>query len=500
VKPLVRRLLFASLGALAASLALPEPGIWPLVFVGIPAIVWSFRGATVRQGVLLGFVAGFVYYGSVARWLTVYLGIVPWLGLVGAQAVLFALGGNVFVATWRGVDRLNLHSFTGRLGASVLLGATWIAREAIAAQWPWGGFAWGRAIHALADTPFRYLATLWGMTGASAVVVIASLFATFVWQNVTVLKGRALHIGGVVATVGLMLPVPYLMLVSAGNGSIRVAAVQGNSDSALFSTAAPGDSIRQHFAALNLAPVGSVDAVIWPENAMDIDPLRNASTAAIADLVSSQHHADFIFGTLTQDGDKTFNSVLQWRAGQGAVDQYDKIHPVPFAEYLPARDFFYPLAPSFFDMVPRDYTIGTRDTVMTVGNAVAGIAICYDVVDDSIFREMLAQGANVIFAPTNNSDFGHSDESIQQLQLARLRAVETGRSVVNISTVGVSAIIAPDGRDIDTLPPFTAGTMVKDVPLSTIVTPGSVIGYPLEIALIVIGIAPIVTLFRRRTS
>ncbi len=500
MKPLVRRLLLAGLGALAASLALPEPGIWPLIFVGIPAIVFSFRGATVRQGILLGFVAGFVYYGSVARWLTVYLGVVPWLGLVSQQAVMFALGGILFVASWRGVDRMNLHSFVGRLSASVLLGATWIARESIAAQWPWGGFAWGRAIQALADTPFRYLVTMWGMTGASAVIVIASLFATFVWQNVPVIKGKAVHLGGVVAVVALMLPIPYLMLVDAGTGSIRVAAVQGNSDSALFSTASPGDSIQQHYSALTATPVGDVDVVIWPENAMDVDPLRNSSTAAIADLVSTQFRADFIFGTITQSGDKTFNSVLQWRAGSGAVDQYDKIHPVPFAEYLPAREFFYPLAPSMFDMVPRDYTQGTRDTVMKVGEAVAGIAICYDIVDDGIFRSMLAEGANVIFAPTNNSDFGHSDESIQQLQIARLRAVETGRSVVNVSTVGVSAMILPDGSDIDRLAPFTAGTMVKDVPLSTVVTPASVIGYPLEIALMFIGVAPIVTVFRRRTA
>jgi apolipoprotein N-acyltransferase len=395
---------------------------------------------------------------------------------------------------------MNLHSFTGRLSASVLLGATWIAREAVAAQWPWGGFAWGRAIHALADTPFRYLVTLWGMTGASAVIVIASLFATFVWQNISIVKGKAVHLGGVVAVVGLMLPIPFLMLVGTSSGSVRVAAVQGNSDSALFSTASPGDSIQQHYTALTAQPIRDVDVVIWPENAMDVDPLRNASTAAIADLVSNEFRADFIFGTITQVGDKTFNSVLQWRAGSGAVDQYDKIHPVPFAEYLPAREFFYPLAPSMFDMVPRDYTLGTRDTVMHVGDAVAGIAICYDIVDDGIFRSMLADGANVIFAPTNNSDFGHSDESIQQLQIARLRAVETGRSVVNISTVGVSAIIAPDGSDVDTLTPFTAGTMIKDVELSTVVTPASIIGYPLEIALIILGVAPVVTLFRRRTS
>jgi apolipoprotein N-acyltransferase len=135
---------------------------------------------------------------------------------------------------------------------------------------------------------------------------------------------------------------------------------------------------------------------------------------------------------------------------------------------------------------------------MTAGEAIAGIAICYDIVDDALFRDMLAKNANVIFAPTNNSDFGRTDQNIQQLGIARMRAVETGRSVVNVSTVGVSAVIAPDGRDLDRLEPFTAGVMVADVPLSTVVTPASIIGLPLEWALIIMGIVPIIGLRRKR--
>jgi apolipoprotein N-acyltransferase len=295
-----------------------------------------------------------------------------------------------------------------------------------------------------------------------------------------------------------LLPGPYLLLATAPSGSVRVAAVQGNSDSALFSTAQRGDAIRKHVEAMNADSIGDVDVVIWPENAMDIDPLRSPEVAALADSISVAHDAPFIFGTITVDGDKMYNSVLQWESGNGSVDQYDKVHPVPFAEYLPNRDFFYPLAPSMFDMVPRDYTQGTRDAVMSVGDAVAGIAICYDVVDDALFRRMLAEDANVIFAPTNNSDFGRSDEAIQQLGIARMRAVETGRSVVNVSTVGVSAVIAPDGGDLDRLEPFEPGVMVTDVPLSTVVTPASVIGLPLEWALIIMGIAPVIGLRRPR--
>ncbi len=500
MKAFVLRLVQAGFGAFIASLAFPQPGIWPLLFVGVPLMVFAFRRATVGQSIILGAVTGFVYYGAVAKWVSVYLGLAPWLGLVGLQTVLFAVGGIAIGAAWRGVDTLNLHTVSGRLLGGFFVAAAWVAREAIAAQFPWGGFGWGRVSHGLADSPFRYLATLFGLTGASAVVVLVVVAYVLTWQNVSIIKGKALHLSGI--TVGLLalLPFPYLLLASAPSGTVRVAAVQGNSDSALFSSARQGDAISKHVAAMGNEDIGDVDVVIWPENAMDIDPLRSGDAAALADSISLATNAPFIFGTITVDGDKTFNSVLKWQAGEGAVDQYDKVHPVPFAEYLPNRDFFYPLAPSMFDMVPRDYTLGTRDPVMTAGEAIAGIAICYDIVDDALFRGMLAENANVIFAPTNNSDFGRTDQGIQQLGIARMRAVETGRSLVNVSTVGVSAVIAPDGSDLDRLEPFTAGVMVADVPLSTVVTPASVIGLPLEWALIVMGVVPIIGLRRKRSA
>ncbi len=442
MKALFRRLAQAGVGAFIASLAFPQPGIWPLLFVGVPLMVFAFRRVSLGQSMAVGAVTGFVYYGAAAKWLTIYLGIVPWLGLVGLQSVLFAIGGIAIGAAWRAADTLNLHSLRGRFVGATIVAAAWVTREAIAAQWPWGGFGWARVSHGLADSPFRYLVALFGLSGTTAVVVLVVVVAVLTWQNVTDRRGRTIHLSAVAAGLLLLLPGPYLLLVTAPSGSVRVAAVQGNSDSALFSTARQGDAIANHVAAMNATPLGKVDVVVWPENAMDVDPLRSADAARLADQISTATNAPFIFGTITADGDKTFNSVLKWEAGKGAVDQYDKIHPVPFAEYLPERQFFYPLAPSMFDMVPRDYTLGTRDTVMTVGKAVAGIAICYDIVDDGIFREMLAQNANVIFAPTNNSDFGHTDESIQQLGIARLRAIETGRAVVNVSTVGVSAVIA----------------------------------------------------------
>src|SRR5690606_32175175 len=124
------------------------------------------------------------------------------------------------------------------------------------------------------------------------------------------------------------------------------------------------------------------------------------------------------------------------------------------------------------DLIQREYTPGTTDSVLEVADGVfAGVAICFDIVDDQLLTEIVEQGGSVVFAVTNNADFGRTDESVQQLAIARIRAIETARTVVNISTVGTSAIIHPDGSIPQQLPWYEPGVLVDDLPLSTTVTP-----------------------------
>jgi apolipoprotein N-acyltransferase len=285
---------------------------------------------------------------------------------------------------------------------------------------------------------------------------------------------------------------------------LRVAAVQGDSDAGLFAEYEPGQILDDHLAATEPLYGEDIDLLVWPENASDLDPLRSARSSAALDRVTEQAGAALIVGTITADGDDIYNSLLLWREGSSPLDQYDKLHPVPFAEYIPDRDFWYPLAPDLLSLIPRDYSIGTRDNVFDIdGAATAGVAICFDIVDDNLVRQMIAGGADIIIAPTNNADFGRTDESVQQLAIARLRAIETGRSVVNASTVGTSAIIAPDGSTLDRLPTFTPDTMLQDVPLSTTTTPATVVGQGIEFAvslLALLGLAITGLLTRRRRT
>ncbi len=489
-RPLWLSLLTAAIAGWLMSLGFPDVGWWPLTLVGLGLVFTTARGLTIPRSVLVGAVAGFTYYGVLITWLTVYLGIVPWLALTLAQTVLFAAGFVLLTLTWRVIDARR-GSLAWNLGiAPFLLASTWLLREAIASVWPWGGFAWGRLAHSQASGPALEWFAWIGTSGVS--FLLAWAVAVVV---VSLSERRMSRLGTLTAAAALSLFASvWPGYPAAVSGQLRVAGVQGNTDAALFASNQRGQNLMDHWAVTKDLYGEDLDVVIWPENASDLDPLRHPDAAAILDSVVVNTQAPLIVGTITREGDKTFNSVLQWEVpgnpGVGyAADQYDKIHPVPFAEYLPARDFFYPLAPDMFDLVPRDYSFGTRDTVMDVAGHRAGIAICYDIVDDQIFWQMMDEGADIIFAPTNNADFGLTDQSAQQLDIARIRAVETGRTVVNVSTVGVSAIITPNGEYLDILEPFTADYMLETVPTTSHTTPATRFGRSLELSLIVAGLA-----------
>jgi apolipoprotein N-acyltransferase len=126
---------------------------------------------------------------------------------------------------------------------------------------------------------------------------------------------------------------------------------------------------------------------------------------------------------------------------------------------------------------------------------VIGPIICFEVAYDGIIRDSVANGAELLIVQTNNASFGITAESTQQLAMTRLRAIETGRATVQISTVGVSGVVAPDGRLLESTGLFTAEQMYAEVPLRAEITPavrwGGVIGWGTLILAIVLVIQAI---------
>jgi len=264
------------------------------------------------------------------------------------------------------------------------------------------------------------------------------------------------------------------------DGSIRVAAVQGNGRAGYFDGAERGELLQAQLDATVPLFGQDVDVLLWPEGGSDLSPLANEYAARVFDRVAEELGADFIVGTVTERDGNVYNTSILWRPGEGAVDFYDKKHPVPFGEYVPDRAFWEPFAPDLIGLIQREYTPGTTDMVFEAGGTTVGVNICFDIVDDQLLTESVEQGATVIFAQSNNADFGRTDESVQQLAIARIRAIELGRTVVNVSTVGITAVIQADGTVSERLPWYEPGSIVTDVPLHTAITPAVLLGRQVE--------------------
>jgi apolipoprotein N-acyltransferase len=223
------------------------------------------------------------------------------------------------------------------------------------------------------------------------------------------------------------------------------------------------------------------DLVVWPENASDIDPIRNPDAAAVIKAAVDAIDAPLVLGAvLDQPLPDVSNASLLYLPGRGLVWQYIKQHPVPFAEYIPYRSFFRHFSDKV-DLVRADFIAGKGVGVFRVptrrgGTIAAGTIICFEVAYDGLVRDTVNHGANVLLVQTNNATFGYTDESVQQLAISRVRAVEHDRSVVHVSTVGVSALITPDGTVHQRSSLFTPAVLAADLPLRTDRTVADTVG------------------------
>ncbi len=159
---------------------------------------------------------------------------------------------------------------------------------------------------------------------------------------------------------------------------------------------------------------------------------------------------------------------------EGIGPSYTKRRPVPFGEYVPARealDWFPPLA-----QIPQDILAGDGPQVLEVAGARVGGVICFENTFASLARDQVLAGADVLVVSTNNSSYGRSPMSAQHLAFSQLRAVETGRWVVHAGISGISGFIDPDGGVHQRTDLFEPVAIRMDVPLIEGLTPAMRVG------------------------
>ena len=284
--------------------------------------------------------------------------------------------------------------------------------------------------------------------------------------------------------------------LTAGGPSSTVAVIQGDVPRAGLDFNAQRRAVldnhvrqtRQLAAAVAAGERPQPDVVVWPENSSDIDPYINADARREIGSVVREVRAPILVGAIVEGpGRFISNTAIVWDPESGPGATYVKRHPVPLAEYVPARSFFRVFS-SEVDLV-HDQRAGTEVGVLDIGGASVGDLICFEVVYDGLVDDVVDGGAGMLVVQTNNATFGYTDESEQQLAMSRLRAVEHGRSVVVAATSGISAIVAPDGSVVRSSELFEPATFVEPIAQRSSTTVATRLGAGPEWLLSALGVA-----------
>ncbi len=460
------RLPVALVGGLLLWLSFPDHDIEIAAVGGVALIglaVWHVRA---REGALLGLVGGLACFLPTLSWSGIFVGKLPWFALAITESLYLAVMAAVLAWVQAPLIRRG-----HRLPAALLIPVMWVLQEYVRGSWPYGGFPWARLAFSQSDSP---LARWAAFGGAPLVTFAVALVAVPVVLIVLTRRPPVVAIAlAVAAALGaIMVPVP-----TGGEASARIGMVQGNVPRAgLDFNAQRRQVLDNHVKGTRqlAKEEPDPDLVIWPENASDIDPIRNPDAAAQVQNAVRAVDAPLIVGAILNEPlPEVSNASLLYRPGGGAPERYVKQHPVPFAEYVPNRDF-YRLFSSKVDLVRAGFAKGDHPVAFEVkgkeGRFTAIPTICFEVAYDGLMRDAVRHAEDqghpgLLVVQTNNATFGYSAESTQQYAISRIRAIEHGRSVAHVSTVGVSGFINPDGSTTSTTDLFTAAQPVDDVVL-----------------------------------
>ena len=469
------RLLLAVGSGATLAVSFPSYNLWPLAWISVGLLILAAYGAELALAPLYGFAHSLVFYPLCLPWIAVVVhqyGNVPVLiaaGLVGLIAILFGCLSAVF--TW-GVA---LSSRSGPGLACALAPFLWVMLEFARAHVPIIGFPWNLAGYAASGN--LALLQLAASTGVYGLSFLVAGFGT--------LLAYAILVGSVRAWRTVVVSLAGLMLIGVGGGHLVPQAphrymahlVQTNFAQ---SYTYPPDWMPQHQPELEQLERISIDSatktpgpIIWPEVPAPFS-LEDAVFAGRARQIAGGAGQDFLVGV----EDWRRNASGKWDATNSAVllspsgarlFTYDKIHLVPFGEYVPLRNWLRFAGKLTADI--GDFTPGAGYQVGRLPGGTFSAFICYEAIFPNEVRQFTAAGAELLVNMSNDGWFGRSAAPAQHLMMARVRAVENRRWLLRDTNNGFTAVVDPYGRIVAELGTDLRGQLDAPYDFRTDLTP-----------------------------
>jgi apolipoprotein N-acyltransferase len=451
--------LLPALLGLGATLGFAPWGWYGLTLIMPAGLLWLWSGVMPRRAAWRGFVFGLAHFSLGIYWVSISIhrfgGGPIWL------AWLLVLALSVYLAVFPALIGYVLNRWFQRgvaLQALVLLPLLWLFVELLRG-WLFTGLPWLGLGYAFIDTPLSRFAPLAGVyaLGAIAVLLSGAIWLALVGTG----RERLLALVAVI-TVSLtvvLLPTPAYWTQDSG-ASVNVSLVQGNIPQELKWRPGRREMTQAHYRALT-EPEWGRRLIIWPEVA--IPALRHQVQAYLDELDATARASGstLLVGVLVRDEPEgpLYNALLSLGVERGT---YYKRHLVPFGEYFPVPKFLLDIG-SVLGLQYSDFSSGPEgQPPLELGEDTLGVSICFEDVFGRDIRRDLPE-AGLLVNVTNDAWFEDSSAPHQHLQIARMRALEMGRTLLRVANTGVSAVIGPDGNIMQASPQFQVDVLRTQV-------------------------------------
>jgi len=474
-----RRLIAFAAGALSA-LAMAPFNLWPVLFVTLPVLIWLLDGAGagrtgLRTAFFTGWWFGFGYFVAGLYWIGMaflvdaeqFAWLMPFavIGLPMFLAIFHALAALAARAMWS-ASPARIFAFALSFAA-----ADWL-RGHVLTGFPWNSFGYALGDIGVFSQGAAYVG-LWGLT-LIALAIFASPATLIDRSQRFVMPAAALCTLAALGTFGAY---RLSSIETAFVPNTRLRIMQPNlTQDERFRTSAKNEimdryiSISDRATSPEIQGVKDVTHLFWPESAFPFFLEREADMLArIAKLISPG--AYLITGAARYDDPKPneqvryYNSIRVVGPDGGFVATYDKVHLVPFGEYLPFQRFLESLGLEQLTRQRGGFTAGAKLRTLNIpGLPPAAPLICYEAIFPGAVMPEGPRPAWMLNV-SNDAWFGKTPGPYQHLAQARLRAVEEGLPLVRATNNGISAIVDSAGRILKTIPLGDDGVLDSALPM-----------------------------------
>jgi len=423
----------ALLAGLLIAFAMPPWGWWPLAPIGIALWGLLLDSPSVRNRSMLSAIVAWGWFLPSELWMIKFtpigwpVGVIVWYGFLAAIT-----GALVPPTHWRFLA----------LAAAITLGE-WVRWHA-----PFGGVPMSMLAMTQARGPMLPIARVVGSLGVSAAVAVAgaALGLLMIRRVVTAAIVFGVVVGG--AAFGVVAPSGH------STSTLSVIAIQGGGKQEIRASNADVAAVFQRHLDLANTVTEHVDLVVWPENVVNVTNFSGSAADAQLSALAKRLTTTLVVGVVEDQGDPSrfYNAAVVIGPDGRQIGRYDKVRRVPFGEYMPMRGLLESLAESTVgkDTIPkRDAFIGTQPNVIQSPAGRLGMLISWEVFFGRRARSAVDDGAELLLNPTNGSSYWLTQVQTQQVASSVLRAVESGRWLVQAAPTGFSEIVDPAGNVSD---------------------------------------------------